>query len=233
MSGRRTGSRHVESPVRMNVFLPKAMSLLIIGLTKKAGWMSVVGLALLAASAGPSVFAQTACPQGVPPGDPRCGPSPSWHQDGQQEESAPPRPVIITLHQVWEDRWGAISNDVEGPMGVAEARRTREDAIAVAHADCVARGGDVVRCSEKPFVYRNSCVAFAWGNGRSTIQSMPFREEAVSVALDDCAQQAGEQCRIVYAGCSESVDVGYCPRGVKPPDARCRPPNRLTMPPNP
>jgi hypothetical protein len=180
-----------------------------------------------------SVASQTACPQGVPPGDPRCGPSPSWHQGGQQEESAPQRPVSITLYQVWEDRWGAIANDVEGPMGVAEARRTREDAIAVAHADCVARGGDAERCGQKPFVYRNSCVAFAWGNGQSTIQSMPFLEEAVSIALDDCAQQAGGQCRMVYSGCSESVDVGYCPKGVKPPDARCRPPNRLTIQPPP
>jgi hypothetical protein len=133
--------------------------------------------------------------------------------------------VIITLHQVWEDRWGAIAYDNRGEMGVAEAQRTREEAIAVAHADCVARGGDVNRCREKPFVYRNSCVAFAWGAGKSTIQALPYREEAVSVALDDCAKQAGGQCSIVYAGCSESVDVGYCPAGVKPPDSRCRPPD--------
>jgi hypothetical protein len=174
-------------------------------------------------------FSQEACPGGTQVGQecrggycvPICA-----YDDSSQNASPPPPPVIITLHQVWEDRWGAIANDVQGPMGVAEAQRTKEEAIAVAHADCVARGGDVNRCRVNPYVYKNGCVAFAWGNGRSSIRAMGYPGEAEEYVLESCAEQAGQQCRIVYSGCSESVDVGYCPAGVKPPDPRCQPPDR-------
>lgn len=184
----------------------------------------ILGLVSLA----PEVFSQEACPGGAQIGqDCRGGYCvPICAYDESSTRAPAPPPVVVTLNQVWEDRWGAIANDVQGPMGVAEARRTREEAIAVAHADCVARGGDASRCRVNPYVYKNGCVAFAWGNGRSSIRAMGYPREAESFVLRRCAEQAGQQCRIVYAGCSESVDVGYCPVGVKPPDSRCRPPDR-------
>lgn len=164
MSGRRTGSQHVESPVRMIFFPPRAISFLSNGLTKKSARMSSVLLALLAASAGSTGFAQTACPQGVPPGDPRCGPSPSWHQ-GQTtpEESAAPRVIVRERFQVWEDRFGAIARDPEGPAGMSEGQRSEEDARIAAVADCISKVGDPNGCRNIVFEYASGCAVVAWG----------------------------------------------------------------------
>ena len=119
-----------------------------------------------------SVTAQTACPQGVPPGDPRCGPSPSWHQ-GQTapEELTAPRIIVRERFQVWEDRFGAIATDEKGPFGVSEGQKTEEAARQLATQDCIRRGGDPIRCQRISYSYSNSCVVFVWGSGRGEFAS--------------------------------------------------------------
>ncbi|MFY7896231.1 MAG: DUF4189 domain-containing protein, partial [Phycisphaerales bacterium] len=111
---------------------------------------------------GSSALAQTACPQGVPPGDPRCGPSPSWHQ-GQTtpEESAAPRVIVRERFQVWEDRFGAIARDPEGPAGMSEGQRSEEDARIAAVADCVSKGGNPNGCRNIVFEYASGCAVVA------------------------------------------------------------------------
>lgn len=132
--------------------------------------MSLVLLALLAALAGSSGFAQTACPQGVPPRGPRCGPSPSWHQ-GQKtpEESAAPRVIVRERFQVWEDRFGAIARDPEGPAGMSEWQRSEEDARIAAVADCISKGGDPNGCRNIMFEYASGCAVVALGASNSQV----------------------------------------------------------------
>jgi len=147
--------------------------------------------------------AQTACPQGVPPGDPRCGPSSNWHQ-GQvaQEPEAAPRLIVRDRYQVLEDRWGAVSRDPQGPLGVAEAQASRDEAMRVAVSDCVRRGGDLDRCRNNLTPYRNSCAVYAWGNGFGQLVVKPEARDAHRVALELCMTSAEAVCDIVYSGCS-------------------------------
>ena len=201
--------------------------MLIVGLTKKSARMSLVLLALLAASAGSSGFAQTACPQGVPPGDPRCGPSPSWHQ-GQTtpEESAAPRVIVRERFQVWEDRFGAIARDPEGPAGMSEGQRSEEDARIAAVADCVSKGGDPKGCRNIVLEYASGCAVLAWGGGFEQFASGPDDKDNADRAVRRCQERSGTACRVVYSGCSRPVDVGFCPKGVRPPHPSCGPPKR-------
>jgi len=187
--------------------------------------MSSNWMFLLAVVLSGSVLAQTACPAGVPPGDPRCGPSPDWHQ-GQQvpEQPAAPRIVVRDRFQVWEDRFGAIASDEEGPFGVSEGQKTIEDAKRLATEDCVSRGGDPMRCRRIGHTYSNACVTFAWGGGRSQFYSGGDPADNERRALRLCEESSGTSCRVIYSGCSRSVDVGFCPKGVRPPHPSCGPP---------
>lgn len=188
--------------------------------------MMLRSLALLAALLGGPTAAQTACPQGVPPGDPRCGPSPSWHQRPTTPEREPaPRIVIRERFQVWEDRFGAIARDVDGPAGISEGQRTKDDAERAAVDDCVGRGGDRRRC-RVAYEYSNACVVYAWGGGFDQYASGPDPEDNEQRALARCAERSGTSCRVVYSGCSRSVDVGFCPKGVRPPHPSCGPPKQ-------
>lgn len=146
-------------------------------------------------------LAQTACPYGVQPGDPRCGPSPGWHQ-GQAAEEAAPRVSARTLYQIWEDRWGAVSRDPQGPLGIAEAQTSRDEAMSLAVSDCVQRGGDLDRCRSSLTPYRNACAAYAWGNGFGQLVIKPEVRDAHRVALELCVKSAEARCDIVYSGCS-------------------------------
>lgn len=171
--------------------------------------------------------AQTACPQGVPPGDPRCGPSPSWHQ-GQTapEESTAPRIIVRERFQVWEDRFGAIATDEKGPFGVSEGQKTEEAARQLATQDCIGRGGDPIRCQRMGYTYSNSCVAFVWGSGRGEFASGGDVAGNERRAFRACEEATGAACHLIYSGCSRSVDVGFCPKGIRPPHPSCGPPKR-------
>ena len=167
----------------------------------------VIGFAFACASLG-MVSAQTACPAGVPPGDPRCGPSPEWHQP-EQTASAPPR--VITREWIWEDRWGAIVSDREGPIGTANGHKRRAGAIRAATSDCIERGGDSVRCKEVARVYRNACGTYVWGGGLAVTSYGPDIGEIESESLAECEadNSQGAKCRVVHTGCSRAEHVGF------------------------
>lgn len=174
-----------------------------------------------------SASAQTACPQGVPPGDPRCGPSPSWHQ-GQAEPVTPaaPRVIVRERFQIWEDRWGALARDLDGPLGVSESQKSKEDAEKAAIGNCIERGGDPLRCSNIQYTYFNACVVFVWSEESAIATSGPDPEDNERRALAACQRDGGRACSVVYAGCSRSQDVGFCPKGVRPPHPSCGPPRQ-------
>ena len=166
---------------------------------RKIGFFSAAMLGLWMTD----VSAQTACPAGVPPGDPRCGPSPSWHpgQQSQEQEEAP-AVVFLDRYQVWDARWGALARDVQGPLGVAEQQTSRASAIEMAQESCLALGGNPERCTNVILVYRNSCAAYAWGDGYASWGAEPEIAVAEKAAVDGCIKAGGKSCEVVYSGCS-------------------------------
>ena len=153
-------------------------------------------------------LAQTACPAGVAPGDPRCGPSPEWDQPNQAE-TGPQR--VITREWVWEDRWGAIASDTNGPIGVANNHKTKRAAKLAATRDCVDRGGDRNNCKEIAISYHNQCAVYIYGGGLAVTAGGPDIAEVESDALAKCEAENVErrQCRVVYTGCSRAEHVGF------------------------
>jgi len=154
------------------------------------------------------VFAQTACPVGVPPGDPRCGPSPEWHQPQPQQAAPPPRRAI-TREWVWEDRWGAIVRDRQGRLGTSENQKGEHSARVTAIEACRAHGGDLWGCRHVEIVYRNQCAAFALGGGLGISGRNVDLEEAEAGVIAACNAQNSEraQCQLVYSGCSRAEQV--------------------------
>lgn len=149
------------------------------------------------------LFAQTACPQGVPAGDPRCGPSPNWHQGQQlQDPQSGLRVIVRERYQVWDDRWGAIALGPQGEMGVSESRKSREEAMHFAKEACVIRGGDETACERMLITYKNDCVGFAWGAGHAQAATLPTIGAAEIEALNLCREKVGADCDVIYSGCS-------------------------------
>ena len=168
---------------------------------KLNSWQSHLLVLSFFAAAG-KLYAQTACPVGVPPGDPRCGPSPDWHQGQAQVQQAPPTPpVVITRWEMIDDRFGAIAIASNGPYGVSFDQASAEDAEASAISICRDRGG--VNC--RPMgAHRNSCTTYAWGGG-GAVAGDPNAGRSEQVALADCARNTGAQCEIIETFCSTPV----------------------------
>lgn len=152
-----------------------------------------------------------ACPGGVQVGR-NCGGGvcqPICQYDNAPQSQSGTRAAqtrIVDRYQVWDDRWGALARDEQGPLGVSEGQLTKEDAERAASADCVKRGGDLHRCQQIRQTYRNSCVAYAWGGGGSSIYMDPNGVEAEAKAVEDCSKTRNASCRVVYSGCSLPVE---------------------------
>jgi hypothetical protein len=160
-----------------------------------------------------SAFAQfEACPGGVQVGQ-QCGggvcqPICQYDQAATQSSQVP---RAIVKRGVWEDRWGAIAVDGSGKLGVSKNEKSDADAERAARLDCVNRGGNRERCMSRRIrtVYKNQCVAYAWGSGISMTQARSTLEEAEQAALDACSADVGQQCELFYSDCSEAVFLGY------------------------
>ncbi len=165
-----------------------------------------------------SAFSQfEACPGGTQVGQEcrggSCVPICAYGESSQQQ--AAPRPRIVDRYQVWDDRWGAIASDKEGPLGVTEGKTSEDEAKRAASEDCVARGGDANRCLTIAAVYRNACGAYAWGGGRGVASAKGIEvgqsietvgRDAEREALEICSRDAGVECGVVYSGCSHPVE---------------------------
>lgn len=147
-------------------------------------------LVLLASLFTPSSPAQTACPMGVSPGDPRCGPSP------QYGAPAPNRPLPARR---WVNQWGAIAADdkmttLGSSTGMSSRRKAERDALA----KCKARSG---RNCEVLEAYGNGCVAVSVGTGQTFWNIAGDRNNAEAAALSSCRSRT-DQCRIYQSECS-------------------------------
>ena len=161
---------------------------------KVAIWLAVVLTPFMCDQS----FAQTACPGGVAPGSPQCGPSPSNHGGGRPQQS---RPVP---DGEWIKTWGAIAMDsTTADVGTAAGQFSREEAVAKAVERCSRHGAK--QC-EVGFTYYNQCAAMAWPSaaGQARMVSSATPERAKQLALNKCRNQ-GLECRIIYEECAEPI----------------------------
>jgi hypothetical protein len=140
-----------------------------------------------------AAWAQTACPMGVAPGSPQCGPSPSYH-GVTPTSSAPQYPQVR-----WMDRWGAIATDATvGGVGTAERMSSKRQAQKAALAACRKRGGGGCKIS---LSFRNQCGAMAWGASHMSTAHAATIETASELAIRSCSESTSD-CQIYYADCS-------------------------------
>jgi hypothetical protein len=162
------------------------------------------GSVLMVLATSMSVVAQTACPVGVPPGDPRCGPSPSWHPGQPQNDAVTtsPQPRVVERWEVFDDRFGAVALDESGAFGMSSGATSREQAVADALAQCGARGG---RQCEVVNEARNLCTTFAWGGGIADADNGEDVDASQRNALMGCAKGGGKGCEVIETACSLPV----------------------------
>ena len=147
-------------------------------------------------------YAQTACPQGVGPGDPRCGPG-----GGGGGGWDLPAGKVYTR---WKTTWGALAEDTAtGKIGTSTGEFSRRRATREAVANCKAMGG--LEC-KFIFTYKNSCAVVAQVADDpspsliSTYQSAPTLEVASKLAIDGCSSKnEGRACQVAYKDCTPPV----------------------------
>ena len=139
-------------------------------------------------------YAQTACPQGVGPGDPRCGPA------GGANTVAPSQQ---THWMRWKLTWGAVALSSTGELGAVTGEFSKRKAEREALRRCQSWGGK--DCVIK-ITYKNQCAAVAWPGSeraRSAYASAATADEAERVALSTCNHDGS--CRVVYSKCTDPV----------------------------
>jgi uncharacterized protein DUF4189 len=151
-----------------------------------------------------SVWAQTACPEGVAAGDARCGPSPIWHQFVSEPPPSGPR---------WQLTWGAIAGDRDtGDIGTSVGKFSKREAKREAIARCAVAGSKNCKLQ---LAYHNQCAVIAGPSengeivaGTTIFQGGPSVEIATQIALSACSEKrGGRSCLIDYSDCTEPVLV--------------------------
>ncbi|MCF5955679.1 DUF4189 domain-containing protein, partial [Xanthomonas perforans] len=94
-------------------------------------------------------FAQTACPVGVAPGSPQCGPDSGTSRG--DIPAPPPRPT-----GEWIKTWGAIAIADNGDAGYTKGRLTSKEAEDAALQNCQKLAG--MRCAIA-LTFHNQCAA--------------------------------------------------------------------------
>jgi hypothetical protein len=154
-------------------------------------------LGLFVASLSVMAFgARAQCATGVNTGGGNCVPpdAPGMPDYRPPENAAPAQPP-----PVWEDSWGAIVLDAKGgAKGVATDKRSKDEAIGVAMAECQASGA--ANCKVE-LTYHNQCAAVAWGDASLGVANNPSAEGASTAAKDACSR-GGTGCKTVYTACS-------------------------------
>lgn len=144
--------------------------------------------------------AQTACPSGVAPGSPQCGPD-SGTSRGDIPAPAP-RPT-----GEWIKTWGTIAgSNLTGESGAVVGKLTREEAESAAMRLC-GEGG--ARDCKVNLVFKNQCAALVATNKRSFFQSAESDDIAVKLAKNDCEKYGGGNCSVIYSGCSDPIFRKY------------------------
>ena len=146
-------------------------------------------------------YAQTACPQGVGPGDPRCGPG-----GGGGGGWDLPAGKVYTR---WKSTWGAMVGDnATGNVGTSTGHSSRRKAEREARTKCKAMGG--VEC-KFVYTYMNSCAVVAepievLKNPVSTYLDGETVEAASRLAIADCSvKNGGRSCQMTYSNCTDPI----------------------------
>lgn len=151
---------------------------------------------LLVLTASSPVFAQTACPSGVAPGSPQCGPD----SGTSRADSAPPRPT-----GEWIKTWGAIAIADNGDAGYTKGRLTGEEAEQAAIKNCQKLAD--MQCTVA-FTFHNQCAAIASpssGTGKGAITGGPSLSDVESRAKKNCKKNSGVDCKIAMSTCSDPI----------------------------
>ncbi|MDT7820761.1 DUF4189 domain-containing protein [Xanthomonas hortorum pv. vitians] len=145
-------------------------------------------------------FGQTACPAGVAPGSPQCGPDSGTSRG--DIPTPPPRPT-----GEWIKTWGAVATSGSGDAGVSSGRRTKEQAENDAIASCEGLGSGSCRVS---MAFFNQCVAAAdSGQGQGSMFSAASIEEASRSAIKQCEKNSGRHCKVTLSKCTDPIFKRY------------------------
>jgi len=148
---------------------------------------------VLALAASPAALGQTACPSGVAPGSPQCGPD-----SGTSRADPPPRPTGR-----WIKTWGALARNEGGDMGVAMGKLTKREAESEAVAQCESFKAGA--CEPISAIF-NQCVATAVApGGKGWIVTSDSTERASALAIKQCQDETGKSCRVSYSDCSKAI----------------------------
>ncbi|APP74566.1 DUF4189 domain-containing protein [Xanthomonas vesicatoria] len=145
-----------------------------------------------------AAFAQTACPVGVAPGSPQCGPD----SGTSRANEAPPQPT-----GEWIKTWGAIAgSDSTGEAGTAANKISQTEAEEAAIRQCEIGGAGDCKID---LVYRNQCAALVSGDSGSFFQASPTEQRAIEIAKRKCAKNGGGSCKVVYSECTSPIFRKY------------------------
>lgn len=143
-------------------------------------------------------FAQTACPVGVAPGSPQCGPDSGTSRG--DIPAPPPRPT-----GEWIKTWGAIAIADNGDAGYTKGRLTSKEAEDAALQNCQKLAG--MRCAIA-LTFHNQCAAIASpasSRGKGAITGGPSLNDVESRATKTCEKNSGGDCKIAMSTCSDPI----------------------------
>ncbi|MBV6882088.1 DUF4189 domain-containing protein [Xanthomonas euvesicatoria] len=141
--------------------------------------------------------AQTACPVGVAPGSPQCGPD----SGTSRGDIAPPQPT-----GKWIKTWGALAANSAGDIGLASGKVSKEDAATESVLRC--EEYEAGKCVAKHFFY-NQCISVARANsGKSATVTGP-KEKAPTLAVKECERTSGSSCSVLVTECSNPIFEKY------------------------
>ena len=153
---------------------------------------------LMALAASPAALGQTACPSGVAPGSPQCGP------DSGTSRGAPPPPRPTGE---WVKTWGAVAATGNGDVGVSSGYRTKSQAEQGAINSCEGLGSGKCKVS---MTYFNQCVAGAADDkGGGSLFSAESIELASKLAMAQCEKNTGNRCRVTLSKCTDPIFDRY------------------------
>ncbi|MFW3173955.1 DUF4189 domain-containing protein [Xanthomonas phaseoli] len=143
-------------------------------------------------------YAQTACPVGVAPGSPQCGPDSGTSRGGIP--APPPQPT-----GEWIKTWGAIAMADNGDAGYTKGRLTSDEAEHVAVQNCERLAG--MQCNVA-LTFHNQCAAIASpvsSSGKGAITGGPSLSDVESRAREKCEKNSGRDCKIAMSTCSDPI----------------------------
>ncbi|AKC78661.1 DUF4189 domain-containing protein [Xanthomonas campestris pv. raphani] len=150
-----------------------------------------------------NAYAQTACPNGVAPGSPQCGPDSGTSRG--EIPLPPPQPT-----GEWIKTWGAIVNSRETSQAWASLEQTsKESAEEDAIDQCKSAG---FKGCYVTFTYFNQCVAMASsasGTSASGVSSAANISIASRNALNTCRENGGAGCSVIYKDCTKPIFKKY------------------------